>query len=50
MTTQLEAEQQTVTVDKVGSALGAVVGGVRLGGGLTPETVARSAGRCSSTR
>jgi alpha-ketoglutarate-dependent taurine dioxygenase len=41
MTTQLEAEQQTVTVDKVGSALGAVVGGVRLGGDLTPETVAQ---------
>jgi len=41
MTTQLEADQQTVTVDKVGSALGAVVGGVRLGGDLAPETVAR---------
>ena len=40
MTTQLEAEQQTVTVDKVGSALGAIVGGVRLGGDLSPETVA----------
>jgi alpha-ketoglutarate-dependent taurine dioxygenase len=44
MTTQLEAslegDQQTVTVDKVGSALGAVVGGVRLGGELSPGTVA----------
>ena len=45
MTTQLTAplqpgDQQTVTVDKVGSALGAVVGGVRLGGDLAPETVA----------
>lgn len=40
MTTQLEADQQTVTVDKVGGALGAIVGGVRLGGDLSPETVA----------
>ncbi|ONI71481.1 taurine catabolism dioxygenase [Kribbella sp. ALI-6-A] len=37
MTTQLEAP--TVTVTKVGSALGAVIGGVQLGGELAPATV-----------
>jgi taurine dioxygenase len=38
MTTQLEAP--TTTVTKVGGKLGAIVGGVRLGGDLAPETVA----------
>ena len=38
MTTQLEAP--TTTVTKVGGSLGAIVGGVRLGGDLSAETVA----------
>ncbi|TWD79253.1 taurine dioxygenase [Kribbella amoyensis] len=38
MTTQLEAPRLTVT--KVGSALGAVIGEIRLGGDLDPGTVA----------
>ncbi|HET6299229.1 MAG TPA: TauD/TfdA family dioxygenase [Kribbella sp.] len=38
MTTQLEAP--TTTVSRVGGALGAIVGGVRLGGDLDPGTVA----------
>src|SRR3954454_18390383 len=38
MTTQLEAPEITVT--KAGGAIGAVIGSVRLGGDLTPETVA----------
>src|SRR3954451_12983167 len=38
MTTQLEAPGITVT--KAGGAIGAVIGSVRLGGDLTPETVA----------
>lgn len=38
MTTQLEAP--SLTVDKVGGAIGATIGGVRLGGDLDPATVA----------
>lgn len=42
MTTQLisPAQTQALTVDKVTAAIGAVVGGVRLGGDLEPQTVA----------
>jgi taurine dioxygenase len=42
MTTQLEAptDAQSVTVTKAGGAIGAVIGGVQLGGNLDPATVA----------
>ena len=42
MTTQLETptDQQPVTVTKAGGAIGAVIGGVQLGGDLDPATVA----------
>jgi taurine dioxygenase len=42
MTTQLETptDAQSVTVTKAGGAIGAVIGGVQLGGNLDPGTVA----------